>query len=88
MMKKFLFGGDRVLIDVYEGVKYEDKSEPKTITYEGVEGFEVVSGEAAAKIEAECDGSCIDEYHEYLVIYFKNGETSTFRNSHVDMFHI
>ena len=30
----------------------------------------------------------VDEFEEYLILTFENGETSTFRNSHVDLFRI
>jgi len=67
-------------------MKYEDREDGKDIKYSGCIGFEVITGEAAAQIENESDGSCIDEYHEYLVLHFENGDTATFRNSHVDLF--
>lgn len=38
------------------------------------------------QIESETDESGIDECHEYLIIELENGEISTFRNSHVDLF--
>ena len=88
MMQKFMRTRN-VILEIYEGCKYVKEAHEKesvTVKYENVVGFEVVSGEKAREIEKETDGSCIDEYHEYLVIYFENGETSTFRNSHVDMF--
>ena len=88
MMKKFLFGGDKVTVDVHDICKYEKESKViHTNKYEGVEGFDVLEGEAAVKLEVEIDGNYIDPYHEYLVIYMKSGETATFRNSFVDMFH-
>lgn len=86
-MKKFIRTNASVEIEIHEEVKYFDQSEnlPR-VNYSDVVAFEVVHGEAAELIEAESDGSCIDEFHEYLVLYFADGETATFRNSHVDMF--
>lgn len=79
-----------MLVDVHEVIRYEDKSENiKTVEYTGCVGFEVVAGaKRVAEIEAETDCSCIDDYHEYLILHFANGETSTFRNSYVDLFAI
>lgn len=86
-MKNYVRAGALVEIEIHEQVKYFDQSEElPRVQYSDVVSFEVIHGEAAAQIEAETDGSCIDEYHEYLVLSFSNGETSTFRNSHVDMF--
>lgn len=56
----------------------------------------MITFEKPAKVEImlseECkyntDGSCIDEFHEYLVVYFGDGDTSTFRNSHADLFRL
>ena len=72
---------------ITEGVKWEENpGEEKVIEYTGLKSWSLVSGEDAMKIEAESDGSCIDEYHEYLVLEFVDGTIATFRNSHVDMF--
>lgn len=91
MMIGFLPKRNYCTLEIYEICKYQEiahETEPKKIRYTGVEGFEVVSDpERVKEIERDTDGSCIDEYHEYLVIYFENGETATFRNSHVDLFH-
>ena len=70
---------------VTEGLKWEDRNE-KEITYTGLKSWSIIDGEDAKAIEAETDGSCIDEYHEYLVLEFNDGTSATFRNSHVDMF--
>lgn len=89
MMKRFT-RTKHVELDVYSECKYTASEEvfenQKVVEYENVIGFEVVTGEQAKEIEARTDGSCIDDMHEYLVLYFENGETSTFRNSYVDMF--
>ena len=86
-MKNFIRTNANVELEIHEEVKYFDQGENFTrIQYSGVTAFEVIHGEAAELIEAESDGSCVDEFHEYLVLYFANGETATFRNSHVDMF--
>ncbi len=76
-----------VEIEVHEALKWEATEEDgKVVTYNGIKAWSIVSGEDAAEIESMTDASGIDEYHEYLVLYFTNGETATFRNSHVDMF--
>ena len=81
--------GNNATIVIMDDVKYKESAkEFKEVRYTNVKAFEVVSGEKAKEIEAHTDGSCIDEYHEYLVLYFEDGNTSTFRNSHVDMFAI
>lgn len=85
------FGRERkVLVDVHEVIRYEDKSENiKTVEYTGCVGLEAVAdAKRVAEIEAETNCSCIDDYHEYLILHFANGETSTFRNSYVDLFAI
>ena len=75
-----------VKLYITEGVKWNNPGEEKEVKYTGLKSWSIVDGEDAAKIEAESDGSCIDEYHEYLVLEFIDGTTATFRNSHVDMF--
>lgn len=87
MMNTF-YRARTVLIDIHKTVRYTDTSEDLiSVRYENVIGFEVVSDPAkAAEIEAATDGSCIDDYHEYLVLHFADGDLATFRNSYVDMF--
>lgn len=86
-MKHFIPANRTVEIEIYNACKYDgNPGDCRTVKYTGVEAFEVVTGEAAAQIEAESDGSCIDDFHEYLILYLKDGDTSIFRNSYVDMF--
>lgn len=89
-MKQNFMKTRKVMLDVYEECKYTASEEvfenEKTIEYNNVVAFEVVSGKEAEQIEAETDGSCIDDFHEYLVLYMEDGSTSTFRNSYVDLF--
>ena len=78
-----------VKVKVYSGVKYDLSNEKVTeVIYKDIESFEVVTGEKAIEIERMIDDESKDEYNEYLIITFKYGQTSTFRNSHVDLFRI
>ena len=78
-----------VKVKVYSGVKYDLSNEKVTeVEYKDIEGFEVVTGERATEIGSMTDEESRDEYNEYLVITFKDGQTATFCNSHVDLFRI
>jgi hypothetical protein len=76
-----------VKLYVYESSKYSGNiGKRKEVNYTGLKSWSIVDGDDATAIEAETDGSRIDENHEYLVLNFIDGSTTTFRNSHVDMF--
>lgn len=76
-----------VIVKIYNGVKYESSSEKVAeVEYTNISGYEVVTGDKATKIGLETDENSRDEYNEYLIITLENGDTSTFCNSHVDMF--
>lgn len=78
-----------VKVKIYNGVKYNKDSEKVAeVEYKNIQGFEVVFGERATKIGLETDENSRDEFNEYLVITLEDGETSTFCNSHVDLFRI
>lgn len=82
-----------VEVEVYSECKYiaseEVLNNPKVIRYEGLERWDVVSGEdAIEEVERWTDASGIDDMHEYLILHFTDGSTSTFRNSYVDMFRV
>ena len=78
-----------VKVKVYLGVKYDLSNEKVAeVEYKDIEGFEVVTGERATEIGSMTDEESKDEYNEYLVITFKDGQTATFCNSHVDLFRI
>ena len=72
-----------VKLIVSEGVKWVNPGEETEVTFTGLKQWSIVSDEDAAQIEAD---GLVDEYHEYLVLEFVDGDTATFRNSHVDMF--
>ena len=75
-----------IKIKGYNETKYEAEEKAFEITYSKVADFKVIAGDQAKEIEDNCDEEMVDEYGEYLVITFEDGETSTFRNSHVDLF--
>ena len=78
-----------VKVKVYNGVKYEATSEKVAeIKYKSIKGYEVVTGDRATEIGLDTCENSRDEYNEYLIITLENGETATFRNSHVDLFRI
>ena len=91
MINKRTFGRSvTVELEVYDICKYtatkaEDLKVIRKVRYH-IESWDIVDGEDAEEIEAHTDGSCIDDYHEYLVLHLTNGDTATFRNSYVDMF--
>ena len=90
MRSKRTFGRvAKVRLDVYSQCKYTAPAEaldnPKVAILDGLESWDIVDGEDAEEIEKHTDGSCIDDFHEYLVLHFTDGSSSTYRNSYVDM---
>lgn len=76
-----------VEVEVFEEVSWKAEDYVAKATYTGVTAWDIIEGgEEAEEIEKDTDASGIDEYHNYLVLHFENGETATFRNSHVAMF--
>lgn len=78
-----------VKVIMYKGLKYEvnNGEEGEEINYKGVTSWDIIEGGSEAEeLEAETDGTYLDEYHEYLVLHFEDGTQATFRNSHVVMF--
>ena len=74
-------------VKVYDGIKYKASSKKiAEVEYPNIQGYEVVAGDKATQIGNETDEASRDEYNEYLIITLENGETTTFCNSHVDMF--
>lgn len=73
----------KVTVKVYNGSKYEVASETiAKVDYE-ISSYEVKEIPASEILKVFDE---TDEYNEYLILTLKDGETATFRNSHVDMF--
>lgn len=72
-----------VKIRVYDRMKYHADAEQVAEARYEIERFEILNGE---QINIESFGDDVDEHDEYLVLYLSNGESSTFRNSCVDLF--
>ena len=89
-MARLFMRSRRVLLDVYDEFKYTASKEAiensKEIELNNCTGFDVVSGKEAEEIEKYTDDSCIDDLHEYLILFFEDGTEGTFRNSYVDLF--
>ena len=76
-----------VRLMVFHNTKYEDSEPSHEVTYTGLTGWDIIEGgEEAKAIEAETDAASVDENHEYLILHFNDGDTATFRNSHVAFF--
>ena len=75
------------IIQCYEEDKYtQDITLETQATFHNVTSWDIIEGgKEAEEIEALTDASSVDEHHEYLVLHFKDGNTGTFRNSHVDL---
>lgn len=72
---------------VFNESKYTAERHDIEVKYTGVKAWSVIEGgKEADAIENTVDADGIDENHEYLVLHFADGTTSTFRNSHVEMF--
>lgn len=89
-MTNLFMESKHVKLDVYDSFKYTASEKTfenaKTVDYQNCTGFEVVTGDDAKELEAYTDGSGIDDLHEYLILYFEDGNTAIFRNSYVDLF--
>lgn len=75
-----------ILVKVYDGSKYDATSEKVAETrYNDVVSLEVksISDDEILKVFDD-----VDEYGEYAILTFADGTTSTFRNSHVDIFRV
>ncbi len=78
----------RINIKLYDKNKYFDAS--KVIAEVELSGVSSVVVKEIPKNEIlrETDGCCFDEYNKYTILTFENGETSTYRHCHVDVFRL
>lgn len=75
----------KYIAEVYDICKYKRESKViSEVVYENVNGFEVIVLDPDEVFARGFDE--IDDHNEYLILTFENGETSTFRNSYVDLF--
>lgn len=77
-----------VNIKLYDKCKYVEDS--KVLAEVDLTGVTSVDVKEIPKNEIlrETDGSCVDEYNKYTLLTFENGEISTYRHSHVDVFRL
>ena len=76
----------QVKVIIYDRYKYDRQSKAKERLYfTCLTSWDSISGgDEAKKIEADTD--MIDDYHEYLILHFKDGTKRLFCNSYVDLF--
>lgn len=74
----------KVKLKVYDGVKYWDGTAKVADVEYDIKDFEVkqISDDEIADMGYDT----VDEFGEYLILTLESGETSTFCNSHVDLF--
>lgn len=74
----------KVLVKVYDKVKYEKDSKKISECEYDISKFEVK--EISDKEIYDLGFDEVDKYGDYLILTLKDGETATFRNSIVDLF--
>ena len=74
----------KVKLKVYDGVKYWDGTQKVAEVNYDIQGYEVKQIPDEEIVAMGFD--TVDEFEEYLILTLKSGETSTFCNSHVDLF--
>lgn len=76
----------QVKVVIYDRDKYDRQSEAKERLYfTGLTSWDSISGGEEAKM-IESDTDMIDNFHEYLILHFKDGTERLFCNSYVDLF--
>ena len=73
----------KVKVKVYDICKYNENSKKVAEADYDIESFEVLNGD---QVDIASCGNDEDDFDEYLVLHLTDGETSTFRNSRVDLF--
>ena len=77
-----------VNIKLYDKCKYEEDSNViASVNLNGVVSLDVREI-PESEILKETDGSCVDEFNKYAILTFENGEISTYRHCHVDVFRL
>ena len=71
-------------IEVYDLCKYNPESKVVAeVEYKDIVKYEVKIIDGGEILECF---DMLDDYDEYLILTFADGDTATFRNSYVDMF--